>query len=273
MSPRSIVATAVFFSVAVVTHLFSTEPVKSASLIKAIATAEAIRLPVGASLGVMQIPALIYGQIVPLFAASETDQVKDLNALKKKQRFAAGVVAFTTGMHFGFGLALTGMLRPSKVLGFLALSPQRIRTGEWDPSLAMVAIGGILPASLAWFVETKPKVQRKGDKESDKPVLRHASPLWRLPKSQVIDAKLVGGAALFGVGWGLSGFVSVARFCVALSNCLPLASAAVPWPNSGQLWRGADLRTGDCAAVDCPCRASRERADPGAACLRVDNNH
>lgn len=92
------------------------------------------------------------------------------------------------------------MTAPSKVLGFfhlplpfLPLAGQR----TWDPSLIMVALGGLLPNILVW----------RSVKQWKQP-LNMAS--WDLPTRKDIDWKLVGGSALFGVGWGeLSSLVSL----------------------------------------------------------------
>lgn len=152
--------------------------------------------------------------------------------------FSVSNASYTTGVHFAFGLALTGMLRPSKVLGFLSLSPFRVRQGEWDPSLAFVAIGGILP-SMAYYkgriqeavLRQQQQLLRQLSASSSRsataeapgaaaavsdtaavrpykppsPILGEACPLWRIPTSRTIDKGLVLGAALFGVGWGLTG--------------------------------------------------------------------
>lgn len=189
------------------THLSTTSPIKSAAFIQAAATAEVIRPPQPLIIALFQVPALLYAVLLPSLIVRRQQDSSETTA--KKHALGARVTSFATGLHFALGLALTGMLRPSKVLGFLALSPQRISTGEWDPSLMCVAIGGIIPAALGYFTSIKPKVERVNQAQSeaaeDQPALNSVSPLWRLPTSQIIDAKLLGGAALFGVGWGLSG--------------------------------------------------------------------
>jgi uncharacterized membrane protein YedE/YeeE len=96
-------------------------------------------------------------------------------------------LAFGVGALFALGLGLSGMTRPDKVLGFLDVA------GRWDPSLAFVMGAAVLVATLgfAW-------------------TLRRRAPRWdadfHLPARTRVDAALVGGAALFGVGWGLSGY-------------------------------------------------------------------
>jgi uncharacterized membrane protein YedE/YeeE len=99
-------------------------------------------------------------------------------------KFAAALVA---GLVFGIGLALSGMTHAEKVLGFLDV------TGEWDASLLLV-LGGAVGVTLVAF----------------RFVLKRPAPLFEpsfvLPKLQHIDGPLVVGAALFGIGWGISGY-------------------------------------------------------------------
>ena len=101
------------------------------------------------------------------------------------------LIAALAGVVFAAGLALGGMMDPRKVQGFLDVGG--IGSGRWDPSLAFV-MGGALLVSLITFA-------RVGTREmswSGDPIA--------LPTRRDIDARLVGGASLFGVGWGLSGY-------------------------------------------------------------------
>ncbi|MEO8137055.1 MAG: DUF6691 family protein [Betaproteobacteria bacterium] len=95
--------------------------------------------------------------------------------------------AFVSGLVFGLGLVISGMINPAKILGFLDLA------GRWDPTLALVMIGAIAVGVIAFRVAGRRT-------ES----LLHAP--MPLPISAVIDARLVGGSVLFGAGWGLAGF-------------------------------------------------------------------
>ena len=100
-----------------------------------------------------------------------------------KQALAALIV----GLLFGFGLIVSGMTSPDKVVGFLDV------LGEWDPSLAFVMGGAVLtyaPIRL-WVLKR------------DKPVLNTS---FEEPEAGKIDAPLIVGAAMFGAGWGLVGF-------------------------------------------------------------------
>jgi uncharacterized membrane protein YedE/YeeE len=98
-----------------------------------------------------------------------------------------GLVALAAGMLLGVGLVLGGMTRPSKVLGFLDFG------GDWDPSLACVMLGAVSVHFLAYRV-----------------VQGRAAPLladeFALPTRRQIDARLLLGAAVFGIGWGLAGY-------------------------------------------------------------------
>ncbi|WP_018607264.1 DUF6691 family protein [Uliginosibacterium gangwonense] len=97
------------------------------------------------------------------------------------------LAAFFPGMIFGFGLAAAQMTNPLKVLGFLDLA------GAWDPSLLFV-LGGAVAVTLLAF----------------RFILRQPTPIFDsrfyLPASQGIDRALLLGAAIFGVGWGISGY-------------------------------------------------------------------
>ncbi|QQR89878.1 MAG: YeeE/YedE family protein [Myxococcales bacterium] len=92
------------------------------------------------------------------------------------------------GLIFGFGLALSGMNQPSKVIGFLDI------TGHWDPSLAFV-MGGAIAVYLPVYLWTRHKLSQS--------ILGSS---FSLLPAQSIDAKLVLGALCFGAGWGLSGY-------------------------------------------------------------------
>lgn len=110
------------------------------------------------------------------------------------------LVAALAGGLFAAGLVLSGMVLPAKVQGFLNLGglwdPQRF--GPWDASLAFV-MGGALLVTLLAFAVTPPTPRHP----ARKPWLAKA---FQLPTRKDIDTRLVLGAALFGVGWGLVGY-------------------------------------------------------------------
>lgn len=102
--------------------------------------------------------------------------------MKKFISPAAG--ALLSGIVFGIGLSLSGMTNPAKVIGFLDIA------GRWDPSLAFVMGGALIPAVLGFNLK-----RRDG----------HLA--WACELSTAgITKNLVIGAALFGIGWGLAGF-------------------------------------------------------------------
>ncbi len=97
------------------------------------------------------------------------------------------VAAFASGLLFGLGLAMSGMLDPARVLGFLDFA------GAWDPSLAFV-LGGAVVVSMAG-TRVAGRMRRPALAES-----------FDIPANRRIDVKLIGGSAMFGIGWGLAGF-------------------------------------------------------------------
>ncbi len=110
------------------------------------------------------------------------------------------ICAALAGGLFAAGLVLSGMVLPAKVLGFLNLGGlwDAQRFGPWDASLAFV-MGGALLVTLPAFALTPPTAQHP----ARKPWLASA---FQLPTRKDIDTRLVLGAALFGVGWGLVGY-------------------------------------------------------------------
>ena len=97
------------------------------------------------------------------------------------------ILALLAGLLFGFGLIISGMADPAKVLNFLDIA------GTWDPSLAFV-MGGAIAVTLPGYALLRRR---------EKPVY---APAFRFPTRSDIDAPLIGGATAFGLGWGLSGF-------------------------------------------------------------------
>ncbi len=95
--------------------------------------------------------------------------------------------AFVVGLVFGFGLILSGMTDPSKVLGFLDIG------GVWDPSLGLVMGGAILVSSVGFFFASKRTRAVLGEE-------------MRIPTATQIDRRLVLGSLAFGAGWGLAGY-------------------------------------------------------------------
>lgn len=96
-------------------------------------------------------------------------------------------IALLAGVLMGLGLAVSGMIDPAKVLNFLDLA------GEWDPTLVIVMAGAMLTTMMGYRL-----------------VFRRETPVfaasYSLPGHRGIDLRLISGAALFGIGWGLAGF-------------------------------------------------------------------
>lgn len=97
-----------------------------------------------------------------------------------------GIASLASGTLFGAGLALGGMTDPARVRGFLDIF------GDWDPTLAFVMGGAVIVMAIAWRI-----------------VPRMAEPIiaeqFHLPTKSDLTPRLIGGAALFGVGWGIAG--------------------------------------------------------------------
>ena len=96
------------------------------------------------------------------------------------------ITALIIGAIFGTGLAIAGMLNPSKVVGFLDIF------GDWDPSLAFVMGGGVLVNAIGhrFVMKRKAPIQ---------------CATFSMPRSTNVDEPLVIGSVIFGVGWGLAG--------------------------------------------------------------------
>ncbi len=96
------------------------------------------------------------------------------------------IFSLLAGIIFGAGLTLSDMVNPARVLNFLDVA------GQWDPTLMFVMAGGLVVTTLGY-----------------RWIFRRRSPLaddqFHLPTGRQIDLPLVGGSALFGVGWGLAG--------------------------------------------------------------------
>ena len=96
------------------------------------------------------------------------------------------IPSLVSGVLFGAGLALGGMTDPARVRGFLDIF------GDWDPTLAFVMGGALIVMAIAWRIV--PRLAR--------PVLAAE---FHLPTRSDLTPRLIGGAALFGIGWGIAG--------------------------------------------------------------------
>lgn len=128
---------------------------------------------------------------------------------------------FASGLVFGLGLIVSGMANPAKVLNFLDLA------GTWDPSLAFVMGGAVVVTYLGYRLVLSRKA----------PVLMGN---FDVPSSRHIDLPLVGGAAIFGIGWGIGGFCPGPAL-TALPLLAPGTLVFVPAMLIG-LWAGTRAR-------------------------------
>lgn len=97
------------------------------------------------------------------------------------------IATFVSGLLFGLGLCVSGLVNPAKVQSFLDVA------GDWDPSLAITMASAVIVTGVGYRV-----------------ALRRGTPMFagafQIPPAGMIDLRLVAGAAIFGVGWGLVGF-------------------------------------------------------------------
>ncbi len=111
--------------------------------------------------------------------------------------------ALLAGLVFGLGLSLSGMLDPTRVRGFLDV------TGEWDPSLVFV-LGGAVSVSALGYLASRRLAH---------PVL---DATFQIPRNRRIDTPLILGSAIFGIGWGVSGFCPGPAVAALSTGSLPV---------------------------------------------------
>jgi uncharacterized membrane protein YedE/YeeE len=97
------------------------------------------------------------------------------------------VPASVAGVIFGAGLALSDMVNPARVLGFLDIA------GTWDPTLALVMGAAVVASAIGFAFSRRLRAPLFGES-------------FFIPENRRLDSQLIGGAALFGIGWGLVGF-------------------------------------------------------------------
>jgi len=118
------------------------------------------------------------------------------------------VMGYVAGLLFGLGLAISGMTDPARVVGFLDIA------GAWDPTLMFVLGGAVVTSFFGYRLVFKQQAPVLGER-------------FQLPTKQDLDIKLLGGAALFGIGWGLSGYCPGPAIASIGGLSLPLAAMLV----------------------------------------------
>ncbi len=132
------------------------------------------------------------------------------------------ILPLLSGAIFGAGLTVGGMTDPARVRGFLDLF------GAWDPTLAFVMGGAVLVMALAWVFQRR--MQRPAFAES-----------FALPDRSDITPRLVGGSALFGIGWGIAGLCPGPGFAALAIAPVPAAiflAAMLAGMMIARLWEG-----------------------------------
>jgi uncharacterized membrane protein YedE/YeeE len=146
------------------------------------------------------------------------------------------LLSLFAGALFGLGACISGMVRPSKVIAFLDFH------GAWDPSLALVMGAGMAIHAIAWRLSRPPK----------KPLFGEQYPG---PPSTQIDKRVLVGAAIFGLGWGLGGFCpgpAVVSTVSLVPGTLVFAAAMLGGMVLAKMFAGADgvpvRKAGDAAS-------------------------
>lgn len=124
------------------------------------------------------------------------------------------IVALLSGLLFSVGLGISGMTSPAKVIGFLDVQ-------RWDPSLLFTMGGALAVMFIAWRIRAW----------RERPLAGGSFPP---PPPAKLDGRLIGGAALFGIGWGLSGFCP-GPLLVSLGAGVRTAMILVPSMLAGML--------------------------------------
>ena len=135
------------------------------------------------------------------------------------QRLGNGIAGLAAGILFGLGLSVAQMTDPVKVIAFLDVAV------DWDPSLAFTMLGAILVSLLGYR-----RILHRGAIFSD---------TLHLPTSADIDSQLIGGAALFGIGWGMAGYCpgpAIAALAHGTTEPLVFLAALIAGSQIEKLW-------------------------------------
>ena len=131
------------------------------------------------------------------------------------------IFSLISGVLFGFGLAISSMINPAKIVGFLDI------TGNWDPSLAFVMGGAVFVTAVTFRI-----------------ILNRPTPMFankfELPSKVNLDGKLIFGAAIFGIGWAVSGLCpgpAISSIIFLDENLLIFISTLLLGSFIGKKWR------------------------------------
>ncbi|KAJ5610543.1 hypothetical protein N7510_007262 [Penicillium lagena] len=188
LSPRSLIATAVFFTTALLTANFASGGANIPSC-----GATPCYTPINPSLS-----ELVFMAAAALLASITNFAI--VPRMLHRSPESKTIFSYVAGLEFGTGLLISGMADSAKVLRFFAFLTDLSR---FDPSLALIVLFGIGP-SLVTYLSTKPGQSPEKGKPQAKPTLAEQ---WRLPTATVgdIDWRFMMGAAAFGLAWGLRG--------------------------------------------------------------------
>lgn len=148
-------------------------------------------------------------------------------------------VALFAGTLFGLGLAVSGMINPAKIISFLDVA------GNWDPTLAFVMGGALLVTIPAFRLILK----------RPRPVLADG---FALPTRSSLDARLLGGAALFGIGWGLAGFCPGPAVAALVTGLTPVFAFVAAMITGMAAYKWIFERPGRTGMEAKPAREARE---------------
>jgi uncharacterized membrane protein YedE/YeeE len=138
----------------------------------------------------------------------------------------ASLIASFAGLLFGFGLAISMMINPAKVLGFLDIG------GAWDPSLILVLVGAIGTTAIGFTLARR----------LDRPL---AAQIFHGSPKHSVDLPLVVGSLIFGVGWGLVGYCpgpALAAFALGNSSAIQVVMAMIGGIAVFEVWQWVSRR-------------------------------
>ncbi len=151
------------------------------------------------------------------------------------------IISSISGTLFGVGLGVSEMINPRKVQAILDVS------GNWDPSLAFVLLGALLVTTVTFRLILK----------RDRPIFEHH---FKLPTKQELDLPLSGGAALFGIGWGMTGYCpgpAIAGIGLGLQEAIIMVLAVIAGFHTHRLRSGSQCEIPGCC-MDILCGKNQQ---------------